>query len=84
MQDVQCIQLFSFKTAFGGGRSSGFGLSAMEISARNQCFFIQLVYQAEVDAVEKWRSEKLLLLFSKFLGLGVWTLVPAAYIWRFV
>ncbi len=28
VQDVQCIQLFSFKTAFGGGRSSGFGLSA--------------------------------------------------------
>eukprot|EP00933_Yihiella_yeosuensis_P079478 TRINITY_DN921_c2_g1_i5.p1 TRINITY_DN921_c2_g1~~TRINITY_DN921_c2_g1_i5.p1 ORF type:complete len:116 (-),score=41.85 TRINITY_DN921_c2_g1_i5:55-363(-) len=24
--DVQCIQLFHFKTAFGGGRSSGFGL----------------------------------------------------------
>lgn len=32
MQDVQCIQLFSFKTAFGGGRSSGFGLSAMGVS----------------------------------------------------
>ena len=26
VHDVQCIQLFSFKTAFGGGRSSGFGL----------------------------------------------------------
>mmetsp|Transcript_73918 Transcript_73918/g.149494 ORF Transcript_73918/g.149494 Transcript_73918/m.149494 type:complete len:131 (+) Transcript_73918:62-454(+) len=26
VQDVNCIQLFSFKTAFGGGRSSGFGL----------------------------------------------------------
>lgn len=32
MQDVQCIQLFSFKTAFGGGRSSGFGLSVMGVS----------------------------------------------------
>ena len=26
VHDVQCIQLFSFKTVFGGGRSSGFGL----------------------------------------------------------
>ncbi|CAK9001330.1 unnamed protein product [Durusdinium trenchii] len=26
VHDVQCIQLFCFKTAFGGGRSSGFGL----------------------------------------------------------
>mmetsp|Transcript_7079 Transcript_7079/g.17712 ORF Transcript_7079/g.17712 Transcript_7079/m.17712 type:complete len:132 (+) Transcript_7079:21-416(+) len=25
-KDSQCIQLFGFKTAFGGGRSSGFGL----------------------------------------------------------
>lgn len=32
MQDVQCIQLFSFKTAFGGGRSSGFGFSVMGVS----------------------------------------------------
>eukprot|EP00928_Gymnodinium_smaydae_P061477 TRINITY_DN4553_c0_g1_i1.p2 TRINITY_DN4553_c0_g1~~TRINITY_DN4553_c0_g1_i1.p2 ORF type:complete len:154 (-),score=57.95 TRINITY_DN4553_c0_g1_i1:139-534(-) len=26
VKDSQCIQLFGFKTAFGGGRSSGFGL----------------------------------------------------------
>eukprot|EP00931_Biecheleriopsis_adriatica_P066896 TRINITY_DN4112_c0_g1_i4.p1 TRINITY_DN4112_c0_g1~~TRINITY_DN4112_c0_g1_i4.p1 ORF type:complete len:134 (-),score=44.37 TRINITY_DN4112_c0_g1_i4:60-461(-) len=26
VHDVQCIQLFGFKTAFGGGRSTGFGL----------------------------------------------------------
>merc|ERR1712050_41660 len=26
VKDSQCIQLFNFKTAFGGGRSSGFGL----------------------------------------------------------
>merc|ERR1719269_405374 len=26
VQDNQCIQLFGFKTAFGGGRSTGFGL----------------------------------------------------------
>mmetsp|Transcript_49588 Transcript_49588/g.114938 ORF Transcript_49588/g.114938 Transcript_49588/m.114938 type:complete len:134 (-) Transcript_49588:108-509(-) len=26
VHDQQCIQLFGFKTAFGGGRSSGFGL----------------------------------------------------------
>eukprot|EP00930_Biecheleria_cincta_P068547 TRINITY_DN5604_c0_g3_i2.p2 TRINITY_DN5604_c0_g3~~TRINITY_DN5604_c0_g3_i2.p2 ORF type:complete len:134 (-),score=35.10 TRINITY_DN5604_c0_g3_i2:56-457(-) len=26
VHDVQCIQLFGFKTAFGGVRSSGFGL----------------------------------------------------------
>ena len=26
MKDSQCIQLFGFKTQFGGGRSSGFGL----------------------------------------------------------
>merc|ERR1712064_127317 len=26
VHDVQCIQLFGFKTAFGGGRTSGFGL----------------------------------------------------------
>ena len=25
MKDTACIQLFSFKTAFGGGRSTGFG-----------------------------------------------------------
>merc|ERR1712060_947247 len=26
VHDSQCIQLFGFKTAFGGGRSTGFGL----------------------------------------------------------
>jgi len=26
VHDTQCIQLFGFKTAFGGGRSTGFGL----------------------------------------------------------
>ncbi|CAE7658271.1 RPS24B [Symbiodinium sp. CCMP2592] len=26
VHDSKCIQLFSFKTAFGGGRSTGFGL----------------------------------------------------------
>merc|ERR1712137_330660 len=26
VKDSQCIMLFGFKTAFGGGRSSGFGL----------------------------------------------------------
>ncbi len=26
LHDSQCIQLFGFKTAFGGGRSTGFGL----------------------------------------------------------
>merc|ERR1712187_696093 len=26
VHDPQCIQLFGFKTAFGGGRSTGFGL----------------------------------------------------------
>mmetsp|Transcript_236 Transcript_236/g.527 ORF Transcript_236/g.527 Transcript_236/m.527 type:complete len:133 (+) Transcript_236:88-486(+) len=26
VKDTACIQLFSFKTAFGGGRSTGFGL----------------------------------------------------------
>merc|ERR1712066_229561 len=26
VHDAQCIQLFGFKTAFGGGRSTGFGL----------------------------------------------------------
>merc|ERR1712083_1221263 len=26
VHDWQCIQLFGFKTAFGGGRSTGFGL----------------------------------------------------------
>merc|ERR550514_901961 len=26
VRDTQCIMLFGFKTAFGGGRSTGFGL----------------------------------------------------------
>merc|ERR1719188_1801381 len=26
VKDSQCVQLFGFKTAFGGGRSTGFGL----------------------------------------------------------
>ena len=45
VQDVQCIQLFSFKTAFGGGRSSGFGLSVKfqpEISVSLFNLFIRL------------------------------------------
>ena len=33
VKDTQCIQLFGFKTCFGGGRSSGFGLIYDNIAA---------------------------------------------------
>ena len=35
---MQCIQLFQFKTAFGGGRSSGFGLIYESLEPRRVFF----------------------------------------------
>ena len=47
MKDTACIQLFSFKTAFGGGRSTGFGRE-LGVSADNK--------SKKIHHLCKWRA----------------------------
>ncbi|CAE8741984.1 unnamed protein product, partial [Polarella glacialis] len=49
VHDVQCIQLFGFKTAFGGGRSTGFGRGPRKSLQIAQLLHLPIALNAEAS-----------------------------------